>query len=75
MQVAQHLLAIAHVFVQQAQQALVRHAGLVELHRRDLESLLVDLAGAQRILGAADVGDMPDRAHEADELAVAEARA
>ena len=50
---------------EQGEQVLVRHAGAVEIHRRDLEALVVDLAGAQAVLGAADIADMADRARSA----------
>ena len=48
--------------------------GAIQLHRRDLEALLVDLAGAQAVLGAADVADMADGASERHQPAVAEHR-
>ena len=46
----------------------------VQLHRRDLDAFLVDLARTQRILGAADVADMADRADQRHQRAVAEHR-
>ena len=73
--VAQHLVRIAHVAVQHAQQRLVGLAGLVELHRRDQHAFVEQLADHRRVLHAADVADMPDRAHQRDQPAVAEHRA
>ena len=74
MDVAQHLRGIAHVLGEQREQVLVRHARAEQLHRRDLDAFLEDLARLQRILGAADVADVADRADEADQPAVAEHR-
>ena len=74
MHVAQHLRGVAHVLGEQREQVLVRHARAEQLHRRDLDAFLEDLARLQRVLGAADVADVPDRADEADELAIAEHR-
>ena len=74
MDVAEHLIGIAHVLRQQAKQRLVRPSLLVEFHRRDLDALLKDLPGAQGILGATDVGDMADGAHQADHISIAKDR-
>ena len=51
------------------------HAGAGELHRRDLQALVEDLARAQAVAGAADIGDVADRADQRDDAAVAEHRA
>jgi hypothetical protein len=65
---------IAHVLGQQREQVLVGDACAEQLHRRDLDALLEDLARMQRVLGAADVADMADRTDETDQAAVAEHR-
>ena len=72
--VAQHLLALAHVLGDQREQVVVRHAGAIQHHRRDLDAFLVDLARAQAVLGAADVADMADGAGQRHQRAVAEHR-
>ena len=74
MHVAQHLLGIAHILAEQTEQGFVRLARFDQLHRRNLEAFLEDFARMQRILGAADVGDVADGAHEPDETASLEHR-
>ena len=72
--VAQHLLVLAHILGDQREQVVVRHARAIQHHRRDLDAFLVDLARAQGVLGAADVADMADRAGQRHQRAVAEHR-
>ena len=74
MHVAQHLRGIAHVLGEQREQVLVRHARAEQLHRRDLDAFLENLACLERVLRAADVAHVTDRADEADELTIAEHR-
>ena len=72
MEVAQDLIRVADVFSEETEERLVGPALLVELYRWDLEALLIDLPRAERILRAADIGHMADRAHEPHRLAVPE---
>ncbi len=72
--VAEHFLGLAHVLAQEGEEVLVRHAGTDEHHRWDLHPLVIDLARAQAVLGAADVADMADGAHERDHAAIAKYR-
>src|SRR5205807_493148 len=67
--VAEHHLAQPHVGPDHRREVLVQRAAAVELERRDLQALLVDLAGAHRVAGAADVGAVRDRPHEPHERA------
>ncbi len=59
-EVADHLLRIAHVAADQAEQLLVRLAALVEAQHRDDQALLENLLGKARALAPADV-HMVDR--------------
>ena len=74
MDVADHLRGIAHVLGEQREDVLVGDAAAKQLHRRDLNAFLEDLACFQRILGATDVADMADGADETDQPPVAEHR-
>ena len=74
MDVAEHLRRIADVLGDQREQVLVGHALAMKLHGRDLQAFLVDLPGLERILGAADIADVPDRADEPDQAVVVEHR-
>jgi len=73
-EVPHHLLRLAHVLHEESHEVLIEDPRPIELHRRDLEALLVDLASGEAVLGAADVGDVADGAEERDDVAVAEHR-
>ena len=64
MDIADDLLGLRTFSRDEGEQVLVRHAGAIQLHWRDLDAFLVDLARAQLVLGAADIADMADGADQ-----------
>ncbi len=73
-EIAHHLDRLAHVGGDDVGQGLVDLAFAREVHQRDIEAFLVDLARVGAHAAAADVDDVAGRGEQGDHLALPEGR-